>query len=341
MTRLATSVALAAATVLVATTAARAETKVLFSPFTPPGHIIFTGIVQPWAKDVERVTEGRVKITYPANSLAPPPAQWEMVTNGIADAAFIFNGFAQKRLPLINMAHLPFTTTTGEATSVALWRTYEKFFKKADEYKGVHLLGLFTHPGSELFSLGQPIVKVSQIQGLKVWAAPGPPAEAMGKLGAAVVSGPAVRMYEIVSKGTVDAYVGIPYSDVKNFKLVPYTKAVTTIPGKIGGASFSMFMNEQTWSKISKKDQEAIDKVSGEMIARHAAAWDADDKVGMKELLDSGAKQVPAPAEFLAELHEKLKFLEDNWLKDAAAAGVDGKAALAFFRAEAKAAAAK
>jgi TRAP-type C4-dicarboxylate transport system substrate-binding protein len=341
MKRLALSMALATTAVLAATAAARAETKVLFSPFTPPGHVITVGIVQPWAKDVERVTEGRVKVSYPANSLAPPPAQWEMVTNGIADAAFIFNGFAQKRLPLINVAHLPFVTTTAEATSVALWRTYEKFFKKADEYKGVHLLGLFTHPGSELFSLGQPIVKVSQLQGLKVWAAPGPPAEAMGKLGAAVVSGPAVRMYEIVSKGTVDAYLGIPYSDVKNFKLVSYTKAATEVPGKMGGASFSMFMNDKTWNKISKKDQEAIDKVSGEMIARHAKAWDDDNKIGKDELVKGGGQIIQAPQDFVADLHKDLQFLEDNWLKDAEKAGVDGKAALAFFRSESKALAAK
>jgi TRAP-type C4-dicarboxylate transport system substrate-binding protein len=341
MKRLATTIALAAAIAAAGTAAARAETKILFSPFTPPGHVIATGIVQPWAADVERVTEKRVKITYPANSLAPPPQQWEMVTNGIADAAFIFNGFAQKRLPLIAMAHLPFTTTTAEATSVALWRTYVKFFQKADEYKGVKLLGLFMHPGDELFSLGKPIVKASEIKGMKVWASPGPPAEAMGKLGAAVVSGPAVRIYEIVSKGTVDAYLGIPYSDVKNFKVVPYTKAVTTVPGKLGGASFSMFMNMKTWSSLPKKDQDLIDSVSGEAIARHAKAWDDDDKLGLQELLAAGAKREAASPAFVEELQKELQFIEDNWLKDAAAAGVDGKAALAFFRAEAKALAAK
>lgn len=341
MKRLVSTMALAAAIAAAATTAARAETKILFSPFTPPGHIIFTGIVEPWAKDVERVTEGRVKIAYPANSLAPPPQQWEMVTNGIADAAFIFNGFAQKRLPLMQVAHLPFTTTTAETTSVALWRTYEKFFRKADEYKGVHLLGVFTHPGCPLFSLGAPIVKASQIQGLKVWASPGPPSESMGKLGAAVVSGPAVRMYEIVSKGTVDAYLGIPYSDAKNFKLVPYTKAATEVPGKLGGASFSMFVNPKVWAGISKADQDAIDKVSGEAIARLAKSWDDDDKVGLDQLKAAGARIVAAPADFVADLHQKLQFLEDNWLKDAAKAGVDGKAALAFFRAESKALTAK
>jgi TRAP-type C4-dicarboxylate transport system substrate-binding protein len=341
MKRFVSTMALAAAIAAVGAAGARAETKILFSPFTPPGHVIFTGIVQPWGKDVERVTEGRVKVTYPSNSLAPPPQQWEMVTNGIADAAFIFNGFAQKRLTLVAMAHLPFTTTTAEATSIALWRTYEKFFQKADEYKGVHLLGLFTHPGAQLFSLGQPIVKVSDIKGMKVWASPGPPAEAMGKLGAAVVSGPAVRMYEIVSKGTVDAYLGIPYSDVKNFKIVPYTKGVTEVPGKFGSASFSMFMNAKTWASLSKKDQDAITGVSGETIARHAKAWDEDDKVGKAELVSAGAKIVPASDAFVADLHKDLQFLEDNWLKDAAKVGVDGKAALAFFRAEAKAAAAK
>jgi TRAP-type C4-dicarboxylate transport system substrate-binding protein len=337
MKRLAATIAVVAATSAWSAGPARAETKILFSPFTPPGHIITTGIVQPWAKEVERVTQGRVKITYPANSLAPPPAQWEMVTNGIADAAFIFNGFAQKRLPLIAMASLPFTTTTAEATSVALWRTYVKFFAKSDEYKGVHLLGLFMHPGNVLFSLDKPIVAASQIQGIKVWAAPGPPAEAMGKLGAAVVSGPAVRMYEIVSKGTVDAYLGIPYADVKNFKLVPYTKAATEVPGKLGGASFSMFMSQKAWQGVSKQDQAAIDGVSGEAIARLAKSWDQDNNIGKNELAGAGAKIVEAPQAFVAELHDKLQFLEDDWVKEAAAKGVDGPAALAFFRGEAKA----
>ena len=340
MKRFAATLTLAGIAAAVSATA-QAETKILFSPFTPPGHIIFTGIVQPWAKDVERVTEGRVKVTYPSSSLAPPPAQWEMVTNGIADAAFIYNGFAQKRVPLVTMSHLPFVTTTAEATSVALWRTYVKFFEKANEYKGVHLLGLFTHPGGELFSLGQPIIKVSQIKGLKVWSGPGPSAEAMGKLGAAVVVGPAVRMYEIISKGTVDAYLGIPYADVKNFKLIPYTKAATEVPGKVVGASFSMFMNEKAWNKISKKDQEAINKVSGEAIARHTKSWDEDNLVGIKEFLAAGGKRVEAPAAFVTELHQNMQFLEDKWLEDAAKAGVDGKAALAYFTSEAKALAAK
>jgi TRAP-type C4-dicarboxylate transport system substrate-binding protein len=128
---------------------------------------------------------------------------------------------------------------------------------------------------------------------------------------------------------------------VKNFKLVSYTKGITVVPGKIAGASFSMFMSAKTWASLSKKDQDAIDGASGEAIARSAKSWDDDDKVGLEQLLAAGAKQVTAPPAFMTELQDKLKFIEDNWIKEAEKAGVDGKAALAFFRAEAKALAAK
>ena len=42
---------------------------------------------------METATEGRVKIKFSATSLAAPQQQWEMVTQGVADAAYLFNGF--------------------------------------------------------------------------------------------------------------------------------------------------------------------------------------------------------------------------------------------------------
>ena len=40
-----------------------------------------------------------------------------------------------------------------------------------------------------------------------------------------------------------------------------------------------------------------------------------------------------ADGAYFRDLEEKLRFLEDDWVKHAAAAGVDGKAALADLRA--------
>ena len=72
MSRNATSMlaaALAGAT-LFAALPASAETKVLFNRFVPPKHPFNTGMFVPWANDVGKATEGRVKVEFSAGSLA-------------------------------------------------------------------------------------------------------------------------------------------------------------------------------------------------------------------------------------------------------------------------------
>ena len=68
------------------------------------GQVVFVRHALPGERVLARVTEGRVKIEFPATSLAPPPGQWEVMTQGIADGAYIFNPFAQDRLLLPQIA---------------------------------------------------------------------------------------------------------------------------------------------------------------------------------------------------------------------------------------------
>jgi TRAP-type C4-dicarboxylate transport system substrate-binding protein len=133
--------ALAAAIVFVSG-AARADTTILFNVFTPLASPTFTKVLGPWHQEIEKATQGRVKINRPPQSLAPPPEQLNMVRTGVADAAFIFNAFLQKSHPLIQLGFLPGTMTSGKADAVALWRTYQKFFKEKNPYE-VELLGFF------------------------------------------------------------------------------------------------------------------------------------------------------------------------------------------------------
>ena len=48
----------------------------------------------------------------------------------MADGAFQFTAFLQKSHPLLQMAYLPGTMTSGKADAVALWRTYQKYFAR-------------------------------------------------------------------------------------------------------------------------------------------------------------------------------------------------------------------
>ena len=140
-----------AASVLAATTPATAETKLLFNRFVPAKHPFNTGMFEPWAKDVEKATKGRVKVDFATASLAPPPKQWNMVSKGISDVAMLANIFERNRLELPPMAQLPFLGEKAEARGVGLWRTQQKFFAKANEYKGMKLLGLWVSSGANFF----------------------------------------------------------------------------------------------------------------------------------------------------------------------------------------------
>ena len=102
-------------------------------------------------------------------------------------------------------------------------------------------------------------------------------------------------------------------------------------------SAFGFFMNEEKWNKLPKQDQEAIEKISGEHIARLAgASWDAADQKGMDALKKSGVKIVTADAAFVAEVKKRSAPIIDEWITAASAKGVEAAKVLAEFHEELK-----
>lgn len=329
-----------AATSVVATAAllgvqpASAETKILFNRFVPPKHPFNVGMFIPWAKDVEKATGGRVKVEFATASLAPPPKQWNMVSKGIADAAMLANIFERNRLKLPPIAQLPFSAEKAEARSVALWRTYEKHFEKANEYKGMKLLGLWTISGADFYHAKKPITSVADLNKEKMWAIAGIPNKMMSSLGAVVVSVPGVKMFNVVSKGIVDGTVTSAYT-LNAFKLMPYIKHITRLPGGFNANTFSFLFSKKKWDRLSKQDKDAIWSVSAERIAVNAGRKvDQLDAKARKQAAAKGIKIINADSAFVAEMKQKLNFVTEDWIKAANARGVDGKAAVAYFRSQ-------
>ncbi len=320
---------------VVSGSALAAPVEILLSPFAPPNDLINTHIVRPWAEDVKRVTEGRVVIKFSDTSLSAPPQQWEMVTQGIADAGYTFNGFQLNRLLLPQVAHLPFLGPSAEASSLALWRTHQKFFEPAAEYKDVVLLGLIVGPTGQIFSLtDKPLDSVEKFKGLKTWGLPGIPAREADALGASVVPGPAVRIHDVVSKGIVDAFMGIALYHADAYNGLQFAKSATIVPGGISAPSFSLIMSKTAWAKIPAADQKLVMSVSGEAIARRAKAYDDGEKAATTKFLAAGGKVIPASAQLTSALLNTWQTMEGEWIASADKRKVDGKAALQFYRAE-------
>lgn len=331
ISRIAATIAITAAAAI-STGQAEAATRLLVNCFWPPQHYVCKSVLPTWGKWVEEATEGRVKISIPPKSVAAPPEQWSAVEKGIADAAPQFNGFIQNHItgPLVAMN--PFIATVdAQAMSSALWETYQKFFP--NEYEGVHLLSMWVITPAELYSqTDTPLNSIEDLKSRKIWALPGTLALTMKNVGAGVVAGPAVQANEIISRGVVDAHVGLSPTAVRDFQVIPYTKSMTKFKKRIYSTSFSFFINTDKWAEISAEDQAKITAVSGEKFARMASEhWMRKDATALEEFKTAGIKIIDADPAFEAALAEAAEPFKKKWLAKMESKGLDGQGAYDFY----------
>jgi len=326
--------ALALAATIGWTTEASAKTRLLVNCFWPSSHFACSEVLPAWIDEIERVTDGRVRGIIPPKSVAPPPGQLAAVQKGIADVSVSFNGFIKEALGA-KVAMQPFVgIRNAEAMSQALWATNREFFP--DEVSSVTLLSQFVISPGELYSQSDtPINSMDDLASRKMWSLPGPLAEIMKKIGSGVVSTPAVKSNEIISRGVVDGHIGLDPQAVKSFQLLPYTKSTTQLSQPMYSTSFSVFINNDTWAEISVEDQKAIMEVSGEALAAaFGARWDKAAAAGEAAYADAGIDVVPADPAFEAALVEASSFVTNGWLKGTRANGIDGQATLDFYKAQ-------
>lgn len=321
-----------AAALAISATCARANTTLLINAILPAPHIMNVKVLKPWAEAVNKATDGRVTIQIPSASVVSPDQVWNAVRNDVIDGAYMYNGFVSHQLPLVQMPQLPFLGTSSQANSVALWRTYSKYFQSANEYKDVHLLALVVFPQAILYSLKDPIDSERDLQGIKIWAAPGVAAKLMAMAHAGVISTPATKMSEIVAGGMVSALIGIPDMDAQGYKVMRYVKNATTVPGGFSTPPFSLIVNRKKWEAIPQQDRDIITKLSGEAFAERMSAFDQAEAQAHAEAVKNGVVYHAASPQFVAELQKGATVLTDKWLKAAKHENVNGEEALEYYR---------
>jgi TRAP-type C4-dicarboxylate transport system substrate-binding protein len=313
---------------------ANAQTKVLFNTFAPPTHMMNQRVFPVWIKNVEAATQGRVKIETAPSSLAPPPGQLDLVLKGGADMAWQFSGVVPNRLAMNQITQVPSPTASAEIMSRAIWRTHQKHFGPAGEYKGLKLLALFTFPANHFYSLRDQVTSVDQIRQMKVLTVPGSDAKAWGNLTSGVVTSPVVRYFELVSKGTVDAYTSMPIADILSLNLSKNTRYIIDLKEMKNAATFALFMNERKWNEIGPADQAAIESVSGETFTGLMKAVDAVTVEVIRTVTAEGLRVVVAPDAVIEAVKKAYASVEDEWIAEAKKRGVDGRGALEFYRSQ-------
>jgi TRAP-type C4-dicarboxylate transport system substrate-binding protein len=323
------------ASVAAAAPAAAQTTTLTMSSWVSPQHHLTSVVLQGWATEVEKATNGRVKFTMLPKHPSAPPGTFDAVRDGLVDLSYVTASYTPARHVMPLMPELPGSGDTALANSVAYSRIHWKYFQKLGEYKGVKLLGVFTHGPGQMFTK-KTVNTIADVQGLKIRTGGGVAEKVAKALGASAFVKPAPESYELLSSGVADG-VFFPLESITSFKLETVLTQATLFPGGMYSSAFGFFMNEDKWNKLPKQDQDAIEKISGEHIARLAGkSWDEADQKGMDALKKSGVKIVNANAEMVAEVKKRSAPIIDEWITAANAKGVNAAAILAEFRDELK-----
>jgi TRAP-type C4-dicarboxylate transport system substrate-binding protein len=306
---------------------ASAQNKVTLtsSTWVPMDHGL-TVAQKEWCDDVAKATEKRVTCNLLAKPVAPPGKTFDAIRDGLADVSFDVHGYSPGRFKLTEMVELPFMGDSAEATSVAYEKVYEKYMAKLGEHKGLHVLTVFTHGPGLILNTKRPIKSMSDLDGLKIRVGGGMVNEIGKAMGVNVTLKPAPQSYELLSSGVMDG-VFFPAESVKSFKLEKLIKYRTSFPGGLYNTSFAIVMNQDAWAKIGKKDQEAINKLSGVALAqRIGRAWDRADREGMAVMQANNVEGISASKAFVDEVKSKTSGLEEKWIKEAKERGLTNAA---------------
>jgi TRAP-type transport system periplasmic protein len=298
--------------------AAHAQTTTLtLSSWVPPTHFVVKDILNPWIAEVDKATQGRVKILLLPKAVGSPPQHWELARKGVADITWGNFTYEPERFKSMWFAELPMMGSNCEASSVALWRTYHQFLAGNDAFKGVQMLGVGLLGGGQFHHPSKVIDTPDDLKGQKVRMGGPIQKRLLEDLGAIPVEGPGTKAYELLQGGVVDASLH-PIESVVNFRLDSILKNHTIIPGGLYDASFFIVMNEGKFKGLSAADQQAVMKVSGEMLSRHwGQEFDKQDKTAQAKLRADGHKF----AEPNKTLLDNIRKVRSEMLKELQAEG--------------------
>jgi len=274
---------------IVATGVTTAEAKTLkltYSNFFPPTHIQ-SKLAESWCKEVEKLTNGRIKVEYYAGGTLTKAKQcYDGTVEGISDLGFGVFAYTGGRFPVMSAVDLPLGYTSGRVATKVVNSVYKEF--KPKELSDTKVMYLHAHGPGLVHTKGKAVRKLADMKGLKLKAT-GTSSKVVGALGGTPVGMPMPETYQSIQKGVVDG-AAYPFEANKGWKLGEVVDYITADFSAAYTTSFFVVMNKDKWKKISKKDQKIIEQINEEWAVKHGEAWDSSDMEGIKFFLNQGGE---------------------------------------------------
>lgn len=315
MRRLVIAAALAAAGSAVAQTV---ELKV--SHYVPPTHGFHVDVLEPWLKDLEKRTGGKVQgRLFAGNSpFGKTENQADQVKQGVVDVGFGLNGIPRGRFLRTSVMEFPFVAESADAATKTLWAMIPGTL--AEDYKGFKVLAVHCHNPGAFHTREKPLKSIEDVKGLRIRAPNYSTQKLLESLGAAPVGMPPGQVYENLEKGVLDGAV-FPYDAVKGFRLEGLLKH--HLDARVYTACFHVVMNEQKYAGLPADAKKAVDDTTGAaLVNRFGEWWNKWDQAGIDAVKPRGNVIVAVSNEQREKWRAQLQPVTDGLLAELEKAGI-------------------
>lgn len=303
-------------------------------------HLPETGVdgasLKYFLEEVTKETNGRVTFeTYFGGSMTKSGETLEAVSGGLADIAFVPEGFYESQFYPLFVAMLPYSTTSEWVANKALKEMFDTYapFTEMCKKQGVVNLGPVVPSEVVIVSTKKPINGLADMQGLKIRAMGAVNSE-MSMLGATPVALDASEIYEALERDTVAAATGIPVTLAVSYKLQEV--ADYFIFSGIGTyTTSSLYMNEKTWNSLPEDIQKAFRTVYDRFVDEYSSdSWMGGElKKSIKAIEDAGKTVIALDEAEQAKWAEKLESTVADFVAKADSYGYNGQEILDTYRA--------
>ncbi len=232
--------------------------------FVPTSHAMHSEVIDLWTKELEKATEGRVKITiYPNNTLSKPADLYDSVVTGIADFIYTLPAYTPGRFPLTEALELPFIFRSAKHVAETIYGLWEKFPEFRNEYREVKMCWIWAGDVGQLFSK-KPVKAMADIKGLKIRVHGPTTKDLASAFGASPITSPVGEQYEMLKRGVIDG-VFTPWSASLHFRLYEVVSYATIMNAYV--PIMIVVMNKETFNKLSPIDQKILEDSIGKKLA--------------------------------------------------------------------------
>jgi len=303
------------------------QVKLNYSIFFPASHRNSI-LAAEWAKEVEKRTDGRVKVTlFYGGTLTPADKCYDGVVKGISDLGMSCLSYTMGRFPLSEVLDLPMGSRSGLAATRLVNDFYHQF--KPKELDDVKVMYLHAH-GPGLLRTKTPVRTLEELKGMKIRAT-GTSAMIVSALGAAPVAMPMSDSYDALSRGVTQGIL-CPTESLQGWKLGEVVEYSTLDYGAAYSITFFVVMNKARWNSLPADIQMTIEQVNADWIDKTGYSWDEMDKAGDAFTANLGGTIIPLSAEENARWAKAVEPIFDEFVKDKTAKGLPAAEALKFAR---------